>query len=549
MRKAFSLTAALAAALLLLVLLELGLRAADIGDAQADSKLKYQQVFLPVMQPDVTADGRAILRAVDPRLPYQLVSSPKDPRAQRVYFFGGSAMAGLGFSPNVTIAREFERIAGPCMAPDRALEVVNLGTVALPLKKIRVMVEDVLANGQPDLLVVCAGNNEFLELHAQKYALATASPLDRLVALVADTNLYRLIRRPPEVDPHDLIDANAGLEQNDARVSEDVMIQKVEVSPGEIAAVQEQYGADLMAIAQAAREAGVPLVLMTEAVNWEWLGREDLPADWPTELVPGWKPEDGWGDVHGALNERISKATEDERYQWFYRRALYYRAQGDKSDIKHARSDFRSALNGDPHLRRATDDMANHVRRVAASEGVILYDTITSLMAMANQGIIGFEFFYDYVHFTPRGAALAAGGLVRVLVDQGLLPPACAELSKANDQAYADPAGPPPPDGLPDFLTVEDWRGLGLQPARALDRDLWKYNAAMAELDAHLAQHPDDWRALVYRGNAAFFRQDGAAQAERDWKRALELGGDRQAIGRNLELLAAQARPRPDPSQ
>ena len=546
MRKALSLVAALAAALALLVLLELGLRLAGIGSSSADSKLKYQQVFLPVMQPDVAADGRAILRAVDPRLPYQQVSSPKDPRAQRVYFFGGSAMAGLGFSPNVTIAREFERIAGPCMAPDRALEVVNLGTVALPLKKIRVMVEDVLAHGQPDLLVVCAGNNEFLELHAQKYALATASPLDRLVTLVADTNLYRLIRRPPEVDPQDLVDVHAGLEQNDARVSEDVMIQKVKVSKEEIAAVQDQYAADLTAIARAAREAGVPLVLMTEAVNWEWLGREDLPADWPTELVPGWKVEDGWTDVHGVLNERIAKAADDERYQWSYRRALMRRSIGDKSNIKWARSDFRAALNTDPHLRRATDDMANHVRRVAANEDTILFDTITSLMATAHQGIIGFEYFYDYVHFTPRGAALVAGALVRGLVDQGLLPPGCAELSKANDQAYADPAGPPPPDGLPDYLDVEEWRGLGLDPARALDRDLWKYNAAVAELDAHLAEHPDDWRALVYRGNAAFFRQDGAAEAERDWKRALELGGDEQAIGRNLELLAAQARPKPD---
>jgi tetratricopeptide (TPR) repeat protein len=543
-RKALSLVAASAAALALLALLELGLRLAGIGAAGDDSKLKYQQVFLPVMRPDVGSDGRAILRTSDPRLPYQQVPAEKDPRAQRVYFFGSSAMAGLGFSPNVTMARQFERIVEPCLAPERQLEVVNLGLVALPIKKTRLLVEDVLAHGDPDLLVVFAGNNEFLELHARKFALVGASPFERLAALATDTNLYRLVRPPRAVRPEELVDANAGLQENDARVSEDRMIQEVDVSEDEIAAIHKLYEEHLTAIAQAAREAGVPLVLMTVAVNWEWHGREDLPADWPAELVQGWTPEDDWSDVIAALNARIANAAEDERHEWSYRRALVRRAQGD---LKHARSDFRAALNTDPHLRRATDEMADRVRRVAEREGAILVDTIVSLVAAASEGgIVGFEFFYDYVHFTPRGAALAAGALVQTLAREGLLPAACAELAAENDRAHAEPAGPPPPDGLPDFLGVEEWRGLGFEPTRALDRDLWKYNEALAELEAELAAHPDDWRALVYRGNAAFFRQDGAAEAERDWRRALELGGDPQAIGRNLDLLAAQARPAPD---
>jgi hypothetical protein len=548
-RKAFSLIAALAAAIGLLVLLELGLRLAGLGTKSSDSQLKYQQVFLPVMRPDVGSDGRAILRTTDPRLPYQQVTAEKDPLAQRVYFFGGSAMAGLGFSPNVTMAREFERVVGPCLAPDRRLEVVNLGMVALPLKKVRLLVEDVLAHGEPDLLVVCSGNNEFLELHARKFALVEASLLGRLKALTVDTNLYRLVRPAPAVRPEDLVDANAGLEQNDARVSEDRMIQEVDVSEREIAAVHREYEQHLEAIARAAREAGVPLVLMTVPVNWEWYGREDLPADWPAELVPGWKPEDGWDEVHAVINERIADAPFDERWQWLYRRALMLRAQGDVADLKHARQDYREALKTDPHLRRATDDMANYVRRVANREGAILVDPITGLVPAARLGgFVGFEFFYDYVHFTPRGAALVAGILVNGLAKEGLLPEACVERAAQNDLAHAEPAGPPPPDGLPDFLEVDRWRGVGLDPARTLDRDLWKYNAALAELEAHLAEHPDDWRALVYRGNAAFFRQDGAADAERDWRRALELGGPEQAIGRNLELLAAQARPRVDGS-
>jgi tetratricopeptide (TPR) repeat protein len=545
-RKALSLIAALAAALALLVVLELGLRLAGIGAAAHDSQLKYQQVFLPVMRPDVGSDGRAILRTSDPRLPYQQVPAEKDPRAQRVYFFGESAMAGLGFSPNVTIARQFERIAAPCLAPDRMLEVVNLGIVALPLKKVRLLVEDVIAHGAPDLLVVFVGNNEFLELHARKFALVGASPLQRLKARIADTSLYRLIRPPREVRPEELVDASAGLEANDARVSEDRMIQEVEVSQREIAEVHAQYEHHLQAIARAAHAASVPLVLMTPAVNWEWHGREDLAEDWPAEIVLGWTPDGDWLDVVAALNERLVQGTREQDYEWFYRRALARLALGD---AKHACSDLREALTADPHLRRATDAMANHVRRVANREATILVDTVSALSGAAGKakgGIVGYEFFYDYVHFTPRGAALAAGALVEKLAAEGLLPASCVERAEESARAHAEPAGPPPPDGLPDFLAVEDWRGLGLDPARARDRDLWKYNEALAELDARIAAEPGDWRALVYRGNAAFFRQDGAADAERDWMRALELGGDEQVIGRNLEILRAQARPTAD---
>ena len=49
MRKALSLVAALAAALGLLALVELGLGLAGIGTGEHDSALKYQQVFLPVL--------------------------------------------------------------------------------------------------------------------------------------------------------------------------------------------------------------------------------------------------------------------------------------------------------------------------------------------------------------------------------------------------------------------------------------------------------------------------------------------------------------------
>ena len=45
-----------------------------------------------------------------------------------------------------------------------------LGIVALSSRQVKLLVEDVCARVAPDVVVVYSGNNEFLELHAEKYA-------------------------------------------------------------------------------------------------------------------------------------------------------------------------------------------------------------------------------------------------------------------------------------------------------------------------------------------------------------------------------------------
>ncbi len=68
--------------------------------------------------------------AGDVRLPYQTIRQDKPENALRIFTFGGSATAGLGYSPNVTFARHLERLLEMAQ-PDRVVEVVNLGIVAL----------------------------------------------------------------------------------------------------------------------------------------------------------------------------------------------------------------------------------------------------------------------------------------------------------------------------------------------------------------------------------------------------------------------------------
>ncbi|MCG8456822.1 MAG: hypothetical protein MI919_11125, partial [Holophagales bacterium] len=147
----------------------------------------------------------------------------------------------------------------------------------------------------------------------------------------------------------------------------------------------------------------------------------------------------------------------------------------------------------------------------------------------------------------PRGALLVAAQLFRTLRRMGLLPesPATGPDGRAFDLEADLERRLEELEGLEqDPLEVEEWLGLGFDLSNLANRDLWKHDHVLRELDRRLAEDPSDVRALVYRGNGLYFRVDGAARAARDYRAALEAaGGDLPAVAANLEKLLAEREP------
>ncbi|MDJ0865678.1 MAG: SGNH/GDSL hydrolase family protein [Myxococcota bacterium] len=522
--------------LLLLAAVEGALRLLGLGARAAHgSRLAYQQISPPLLEPDERPDGTPILRTRDPRLPYQAILRNKPANGLRVFSFGGSATAGLGFSPNVTFSRHLEVLLREAL-PDRSVEVVNLGIVALSSEQVKVLVDDSCRRFEPDLVVVYSGNNEFLEVHAEKYAAANATPLSRGLDLLAGTHLYRLLTRLTGGGEATPSLAGRDLSHEDLRLTQDRIIEHVAMTDAEIEAVVDRYEANIETIADAAAECGTPLLLLAVASNWEWRGRRDLPSDWPAELGVE-RPETPahWREVVRALDQRLADEADPDRHEWLFRRALAWRALADET---RARDDFRAAMNVDPHLRRALDAANDRVAAVARRRGVAFLDTVEALAAGAEGGIVGFREFYDYVHFTPDGAARVGVAIFEAMQRLGLVPAATGVDAGAYARVYRARI-----EGLrEDFAEVDQWLGVGSDPARIHDRDLWKYDRMLDELDERLARDPDDVRARIDRGNAAWFRPDGAEDAARDWRAALELR-ELPPLRANLERLLAE-RPR-----
>ncbi len=524
---------------LLLAALEGALRFLELGapdDARA-SRLKYQQIYLPALESATRPDGQRILRTTDTRLPYQSVLADKPANGLRVFTFGGSATAGLGFSPNVTFARHLERMLRRAY-PERLVEVVNLGVVALAARQVKVLVEDACRNYSPDAVLIYSGNNEFLEIHAEKYAAANANPITRLSDLVAQTHFYRLVDRFIRGAPQTPSLAQQNLSAADLRMTEDALIRDIEMKPEEIEAITDRYEKTMDGIAAVCQETQTPVVLMTVASNWRWLGRKDLPADWLDELVPskGVSLAERYRQALALLTERIASSSLDERYEWQFKRAAAAEILGE---FQAARDDYRASMNGDPHLRRSLDAFAERVRRVAEDRGVPLVDVVEMLSAQATNGIVGFDEFYDYVHFTPRGVVLVAAEAFRMMLRGGILPdPANFAPGDYVQERFSWQAGL-----TEDPLAVGEWLGFGFDSAGIADRDLWKYDKLLKTLDERIDAKPDDLHALMYRGNAYAFRVGGAAQADSDYRAALGVAGDNPEILSNLERLHSERQP------
>jgi hypothetical protein len=322
---------------------------------------------------------------------------------------------------------------------------------------------------------------------------------------------------------------------DDLRLSERTLIEEVEITAREIEAIVDVYEENLAAIVQAANASGARVILMNVASNWKWRGMDDLPDDWLAEWSEGAEGAEAWSNAALGLDVALAAADPKRRAELLHRRALVAEEQGD---LEGARVAYRGSMNEDPHLRRALDRMNERVVRVAAeAQGVIFVDTVEVLASEAENGIVGFGEFYDYVHFTPKGTLRVAAALYRVFVEAGWIdqevdfdPQAfvAAELERLESEA--------------DGVAVDFFVGFGFDRGRLHDRDLWKYEKLGLSLDHRIEADPRDARALAYRGNTHYFEPRGAANAEADYRAALAIEPADGAVRRNLERLLSEGR-------
>lgn len=432
---------------------------------------------------------------------------------RRVFVLGGSAAHGYGFSRNGSFSGRLEQLLGEAM-PRLDVQVINAGTIAASSQQLLAMAKEILAELEPDLIIIYAGNNELLEwydwrqyLPARAHRLFVASL--RMNLLLSRSHAYLWLRDRLRGD-------------GDARVwgqtsySDDEALpwsERARLGDADRAWAREAFTHNLGRILDEAQAAGVPVVLSTVASNWMnqpgWIPDSDgsEPAPPPaaqqakeragallaTGVPEGGLPADTVRELE-ALAARACEAwsTAQCAYQW----GTLFR---DTYQPDQARLWLQEAIHRDEFPNRVKPFVNDATRSLAQRHQVPLVDGEAVLAALSPDGIIGYEQVYDHCHPTLQSHWHLAGELAKVIKrdvwpGQGMLDE--ADLDALVQAEVAELTGSVPEgDYLTDWLEVELDAGLGVYAADPESEGRERWFAARATAQARPEQ-PDAWNRL-----------------------------------------------------
>jgi hypothetical protein len=510
---------------LALVLGEVLARACGFGDPDAfgGSRLKAQWIFPPIFR--TTAD-RSGYRPTDVRLVDRFFPRA-DGRTQRIFVFGESAVAGLGFSENASFPRALERRIRTAGGVDAV--VVNCGISQISARQVHFVERQVLElrrreSPRPtrDVFVFYVGNNEFIPIAAERYRVHYHGNLPftlRLDRLVESSRLYEGLKNlsrtghewlTPTLRPMDL--------------QSEELPNPPKLTDEDTAHAVSHHAEELRAMVEEARAQGAIPVLATVVTNMEWDAREAPREGWVGDAIGSALPDDP-GDRRTKLEEAERHATADlatgdenpfHRWRAHLRRANVRRAAGNGAG---ARDDFLAAYADDPYRLRCLPEMNANVRRLAGELGVPLADCDAHMAALSPDRIVGYDMVYDCVHLTIRANERVAEAVHQTLAAASLVP-ALADGESSSKDRESERA-----TTATDSLLVWDWLGWNDNPSLIANRDCKKLLRLREQLDEKIGRAVATPEELVWAA-------DGYA---------LEVGGEERA--RSLYERAAAQKP------
>lgn len=388
--------------LIILVLLEVGLRLAGIGYAtallspctvQGNPASCYNLFFAAPFFPAGSVQT--------PRL--YSVPSQKAPGTYRIFVLGESAAMGdpdpaYGFSRYLEVMLR-ERF------PQMKFEVVNTGSVAINSHVVLPIAKG-LADQHPDLFIIYSGNNEVVGPYGPGTVLTSAGmsiPFIRNTIFLRSTRIGQLLTK-------------LGTQKKTWQGMEMFLDKQVRASSPTMQSVYTNFERNLRDTIGVLHDSGAQVVVATAATNLEdcapfaSLHREDLKEEHLREwqsLVQRGSELETTGSFREALGAYLAASKIDGEYaELEFRIARCLRKLGDAGSAK---QHFQRARDLDT-LRFRADSRINEINRAVPVDyaGVALVDTEALFANASSDGIIGSDLIYEHVHMTPLGSYLLA---------------------------------------------------------------------------------------------------------------------------------------------
>jgi len=404
---------------LFFLLLEAGLRAVDYGGNLAlfvPASHEYAEDRYLAINPDITQRYFPGDRFI-PRPSSDVFLKVKPGNGYRVFVLGGSTVAGWPYPDNVMFSRRLQQLLAATF-PERTIEVISLGIAAVNSYTLRDFIDEVL-DQQADAVLIYAGHNEYYgALGAASTVtlpgIGDSGGLIRLYLWLQHSRLFRLLGDALGAARHALQQAPPG---NGAEQPRMTLMGRV-IGEHDIAEHSEtyerglkQFGDNLRAVLNSARDAGVP-VLVSELVS--------NVRDQPPFFFDG------------------EAADSDAARAW--RRARELDSDGEPQA---ARAFYERAKDLDGLRFRAPEAMNRLIHTVAAESGTAVVPMKSRFEAAAPQGLIGDTLILDHLHPNAGGYLLMARAFYDSMRELGLIStqwPEPAESTESEPYTELDTA-------------------------------------------------------------------------------------------------------------
>ncbi len=373
----------------------------------------------PSIDPFVSFEGTSPLFTVDPLTNTHVTASErlkffvedrfprkKAANTYRVFCLGGSTVQGRPYSIETAFG-SWLRLGLEAAYPQRRFEVVNCGGVSYASYRLIPILQECLRY-EPDLFIICTGQNEFLE----ERTYATARKWKKAYAAASHFRLYHLLRQlsgPPaaatadesrpilkeEVDA--LLDYRGGLE---AFQRDDVLSQ----------GIRSHFRNNIYRLISLAQAHSVPLLFLRPPVNLKDSPPFKSQAAGPrVEALLSQAQQHFQTDVDQSILLLLEAIKLDPRCA----RAHYELGQCylGQADYRRAETCFWRALEEDLCHLRLLPGMAESLFSICRRQEVPCLDLQQLLGRECPQGLVGQEILVDHVHPSIRGHQIIASAI------------------------------------------------------------------------------------------------------------------------------------------
>ncbi|REJ97379.1 MAG: tetratricopeptide repeat protein [Planctomycetota bacterium] len=490
----------------------------------------------------------------------------------RVFTLGGSS--AYGYPGGAEAA--FSSLLGEALAkkhPDRVIESINVGGVSYGMHRVSIVARQMLQY-EPDVLVIYAGHNEFIEpafYAALKSRVAGRAWLEHALA---HSRIYTLARSA--------LGAMSAKEQNSLEAIQVRLQSPRTYTIADKERIVADYRSRLKELLVAAEAAGVRVVLATVPCNLrDWPPAASLAEDlaaadrgrWTEALVAGRQAvlaasqaaaPDGKAANGTAIDTAVNQlevavhlAPDHAESNFLLGKAYELAERWTEADVA-----YRRACDADAAPNRRLTAINTATAELGELHGATVLDLDAQFAAESKHGLVGDNLIDDFVHPGRRGHQIIAWHVWDAIERAGWLGEMAAADRALFDELIADRKTRVKPRNAEWFFT----QAVALQHRGSYDQAIAKYRQAL-EIDAgHVATLANLGSVLTTQGQYAeavkLFEQALAIEADLDWvhnslglalieleryeqaeqtlARALQLNPDLAEAHANLGLLAAR---------